>query len=162
MSYPSTIKPAKNFSSVVRFPKITACLNSMHSKRKLMAKEIFAFFYFGIPDICWRPDSAKNPQSIHGFIHIWKSCTIVTPNRASRMTAVLRKIDLNSLIPDSEIWIWPSSTQIQYQTYFCRIVNFIEMIARLFGSFVLNSMAIGMKIHIKFNNICGRGKFRMF
>ena len=46
MSYPSTIKPAKNFSSVVRFPKITACLNSMHSKRKLLAKEIFMNFHF--------------------------------------------------------------------------------------------------------------------
>ena len=45
MSYPSTIKPAKNFSSVVRFPKITACLNSMHSKRKLLAKESFSTFF---------------------------------------------------------------------------------------------------------------------
>ena len=37
-SYPSTIKPAKNFSGLVRFPKITACLNSMHSLRKMEAK----------------------------------------------------------------------------------------------------------------------------
>ena len=37
-SYPSTIKPAKNFSGLVRFPKITACLNSMHSRKKMEQK----------------------------------------------------------------------------------------------------------------------------
>ena len=143
-SYPSTIKPAKNFSGLVRFPKITACLNSMHSRHKLEAKypwviDYLPFLYTGehynyklraklnfsdstIPGNEKIDEYAKlGPGSTTGFEKIsWIDYTFcsVEPQK----------------IHGLPISIWPNFTLIQFPMYICRTASFTKRTAKRSGS----------------------------